>query len=51
MRKPECCLCGSVIEANERYYLVRGRTVCRGCEERIRPLFKKCGIEITRSRE
>ena len=50
MNKPKCCMCSTDIKANEHYFIIRGRSVCKECEVRIRPLFKEAGTRIDRSR-
>lgn len=35
MMQPVCCLCGEKIKANEHYFIIRSRTVCRECNLKI----------------
>lgn len=35
-KKPKCCLCGKEIQANEHYYLIKRRSVCKKCEAKLR---------------
>jgi hypothetical protein len=52
MRKPKCCICGRDIEANEHYYLINRRSVCKTCEAKLRPeLNKRERVRIIREKE
>ena len=35
MMQPTCCICNKRIKANDHYFVMRNRTVCKKCGVRI----------------